>query len=84
MNRIGILTFVELFKIIYTGLEEISGKFWMISKAAARALAETTSSSISFTLPLSIRLQEKSHDLASAVKNVHEIVNILFKKKEKM
>lgn len=84
----SILSFVELFQIIHMGLEEISEKSWAISKTAACLLAAVQKSEFlvsllvcnrlfSITLPLSVQLQEKSRDLASAVEHVHEIVNML-------
>lgn len=83
----SILTFVELFQCINISLENISGKVWKISSTASTLLAAQGKSEFlvslficnklfSLTLPLSVALQEKSLDLASAVEHTKKIVEV--------
>ena len=89
----SVLTFVEIFKSICISLEEISNKTWKISSTALTLLAAVEKSDFlvsllvcdklfSFTLPLSVFIQDKSLDLASALSHAKEVIVTLKKQRE--
>ncbi|KAK5648108.1 hypothetical protein RI129_003000 [Pyrocoelia pectoralis] len=84
----SVLTFVELFNSVCVSLEEISKMTRTISSTASALLAAMEKSEFlvsllvceklfSLTLPLSVLLQEKSLDLASALQHAKEVLATL-------